>query len=56
VKIATELATDKTRLRNIRHNLRDRVVKSPLMDQQAFARNMEHAYREMWKRWCAEQG
>jgi protein O-GlcNAc transferase len=55
VKIAAELAQDKDRLRKIRHNLRDRVVKSPLMDQHAFARNIEHAYREMWKRWCDEQ-
>ncbi len=55
VKIATELARDKDRLRQLRHGLRDRVVKSPLMDQQTFAKNMERAYREMWKRWCDEQ-
>ncbi len=55
VKIATVLAQDKDRLRRLRHGLRDRVVRSPLMDQPAFARHIEHAYRGMWRKWCAEQ-
>jgi predicted O-linked N-acetylglucosamine transferase (SPINDLY family) len=54
VKIATALAQDKDRLRKIRYGLRDRIVKSPLMDQQVFAHDMESAYREMWRKWCHE--
>lgn len=52
VRIASELALDRTRLKTLRHNMRDRVQKSPLMDNAAFARNMEAAYREMWREWC----
>src|SRR5665213_1730650 len=39
IKIATELALDRDRLRRLRHGLRDRVGKSPLMDQASFARD-----------------
>jgi len=28
---------------------------SPLMDEPAFARKMEAAYREMFAKWCEEQ-
>ena len=49
---AVALANDRDRLRSIRHNLRDRVLASPLMDQKLFAKNMEDAYRAMWKKWC----
>jgi protein O-GlcNAc transferase len=52
VRIASELALDRARLKALRHNLRSRVEKSPLMDNAAFARNMEAAYREMWRTWC----
>jgi predicted O-linked N-acetylglucosamine transferase (SPINDLY family) len=55
VKIATTLATDKERLRGLRHHLREKVAKSPLMDQKQFARNMEAAYREMWQKWCEDE-
>jgi predicted O-linked N-acetylglucosamine transferase (SPINDLY family) len=53
VKLATGLANDRQRLKSLRHNLRDHVVASPLMNQESFARNMETAYREMWRKWCA---
>jgi protein O-GlcNAc transferase len=55
VGLAVDLAQDKDWLRSLRHNLRDRVAASPLMNQQAFTRNMETAYREMWRCWCAGQ-
>jgi predicted O-linked N-acetylglucosamine transferase (SPINDLY family) len=54
IEIASALAQDKERLRALRHGLRDKVARSPLMDQAGFARDMETAYREMWRRWCAE--
>lgn len=56
VSIATNLAKDKDRLRSMRHNLRDRVATSPLMNQEKFVRNMEDAYRQMWKKWVEAQG
>jgi predicted O-linked N-acetylglucosamine transferase (SPINDLY family) len=30
-------------------------MQSPLMDQAAFARDMEAAYRGMWKIWCEQR-
>ncbi len=56
VDLATNLALDRDRLRGLRHNLRDRVASSPLMNQKSFARNMEAAYREMWRKWCKLNG
>ena len=49
VELAVALATDDARLRALRHNLRDRVMKSPVMDQALFARDMGDAYRGMWR-------
>jgi protein O-GlcNAc transferase len=56
VALATDLALNRDRLRGLRHNLRQRVEGSPLMNQTVFARDMEAAYREMWRRWCVENG
>jgi predicted O-linked N-acetylglucosamine transferase (SPINDLY family) len=52
IQIASDLANDRNRLRALRHNLRDKVVASPLMDQARFTRNIEAAYRDMWRKWC----
>jgi predicted O-linked N-acetylglucosamine transferase (SPINDLY family) len=52
VRIASELASDLPRLANLRASLRPRMQVSPLMDSPRFARNVEAAYREMWRRWC----
>jgi protein O-GlcNAc transferase len=54
VRIAADLANDRERLKKMRHGLRERVKASPLMNQERFARNMENAYREMWRKWCAQ--
>jgi predicted O-linked N-acetylglucosamine transferase (SPINDLY family) len=53
VSIAADLAHDLPRLADLRATLRDRLRASPLMDAPRFARNMEAAYREMWRKWCA---
>jgi protein O-GlcNAc transferase len=52
VRIAAELARDLSRLSALRAALRDRLRASPLMNAPRFARNIEAAYREMWRRWC----
>jgi predicted O-linked N-acetylglucosamine transferase (SPINDLY family) len=54
VRIAGELAGDLPRLGNLRANLRQRMAQSPLMDAPRFARNIEAAYRQVWRQWCAQ--
>ena len=55
VEIAAKLAADIPRLTELRANLRERMASSPLMDAPRFARNVEEAYRQMWRAWCAKQ-
>ena len=52
VEIATRVASDRTGLNDLRRSLRRRMTSSPLLDAPRFARNVEAAFREMWKRWC----
>jgi protein O-GlcNAc transferase len=35
--------------------MRERMQQSPLMNAERFARNVESAYREMWKTWCTPE-
>ena len=53
VHIATRLAADIERLGTLRSSLRERLAVSRLLDAPRFARNVEHAYRQMWRTWCA---
>jgi predicted O-linked N-acetylglucosamine transferase (SPINDLY family) len=53
VELAVKLAGDIPRLRELRRTLRDRMLGSPLMNAPRFARNVEAAYRDVWRRWCA---
>ncbi len=55
VDLAVGFATDPATLRAIRHNLRQKMSGSRMMDFSAFARDMEAAYRGMWQAWCASQ-
>jgi predicted O-linked N-acetylglucosamine transferase (SPINDLY family) len=53
VEIATALADDLPRLRELRAGLRARMQSSPLMDGVRFARDIERGYRRAWQGWCA---
>jgi protein O-GlcNAc transferase len=54
VQIAVDLARDLPRLSGLRGTLRSRMEMSPLMDAPRFARNVEAAYRQMWRNWCSQ--
>jgi predicted O-linked N-acetylglucosamine transferase (SPINDLY family) len=56
VQIAADLARDLPRLAELRRTLRGRMEASPLMDAPRFARNIEAAYRQMWRNWCESGG
>jgi len=47
-----DLAGDLSRLRTLRMSLRARITSSLLCDASAYARNVEAAYRGMWRAWC----
>jgi predicted O-linked N-acetylglucosamine transferase (SPINDLY family) len=53
VQIATDLAKDPAGIDSLRRSMRARMLASPLMDAPGFARNVEAAYRQMWRKWCA---
>ena len=55
VDLAIGLASDPSRLRAMRGNLRQQMSASRMMDFAAFARDMEAAYRAMWRKWCAQR-
>jgi protein O-GlcNAc transferase len=52
VSIAAGLAGNLPRLAELRRTLRGQMRESPLMDGPGFARNIEAAYRSMWRGWC----
>ncbi len=55
VEIAATLANDLPKRRELRSTLRDRIERSPLRDAKGYARDMEAAYRTMWREWCVEK-
>jgi predicted O-linked N-acetylglucosamine transferase (SPINDLY family) len=56
IEKAIALAVDLPRLAELRAGLRQEMEAGPLMDEAAFARKVETAYREMWQQWCAQPG
>jgi predicted O-linked N-acetylglucosamine transferase (SPINDLY family) len=54
IQRAVELANAPDRLQTLRATLRQRLRASSLCDGPAFARDVEAAYREMWRRWCSK--
>jgi len=51
--LACQLASDPRQLATIRASLRERMANS-IADGARFTRNLESAYREMWRRWCSK--
>jgi protein O-GlcNAc transferase len=56
IEIAANLATDLSRLAELRRTLRPRMQASGLMDAPRFARDVEAVYRKMWRIWCERSG
>jgi protein O-GlcNAc transferase len=52
VAIAKTFAADLPRLSAIRAGMRERLNASPLLDAKAYTRNLESAYRRVWRQWC----
>ncbi|MDR1425254.1 MAG: tetratricopeptide repeat protein [Azoarcus sp.] len=52
VDIAVRLARDHERLKALRAGLREKMLASPLLDAPRMARNLQEAFRGMWRRWC----
>ena len=55
VHLIVELANDPPRLKQLRSTMRKRMQRSSLMDARHFARGIELAYRQMWRRWCSKE-
>ena len=46
------VANDLERLAKLRMELRTRFKRSPIQQPELIAKNVEHAFRYMWQRWC----
>ena len=53
VQIATRKAADSGQLASLRGELRQRLQSSPLMNAAGFTRDLEAAYRQAWRTYCA---
>ena len=55
VRTAINLAQDTDRLIALRGALREQIAASPLCDAARYTRDLEAAYRDMWRHWCSRQ-
>ena len=53
IQIAVDLAGNPSRRAELRRTMRDRMQSSRLMNASAFVADLENAYRQMWRAWCA---
>ncbi len=54
VTLAVEKAANIETLAEERTGFRERIRKNPIGDHAAYARAVEAAYREMWRKWCVK--
>lgn len=55
LKIALYLAAVVPKTPDLRQEIRRALAASPLMDEIGIVRDVENAYREMWRTWCRSQ-
>ncbi len=55
IALANQLVRDIPTSPNMRRQIREAMLKSPLMDEMGLAREVERAYRDVWRKWCAGQ-
>jgi protein O-GlcNAc transferase len=53
VRVAASLASDPAELESLRRSLRQKVERSAMRDFRGFTRELEAAYRTLWRAWCA---
>ncbi|MFP6688468.1 MAG: hypothetical protein VCD31_03980, partial [Alphaproteobacteria bacterium] len=56
LRIAERYCSDLDSLAGLRADLRQQVGQPPLCDVPRFARNLEIAFRRMWRKWCETRG
>ncbi len=52
LKVAVYLAAMVSKMPNIRQDVRRGMLSSPIMDELGHVRDLENAYRDMWRTWC----
>jgi protein O-GlcNAc transferase len=53
VKLATQFAVDRERLKELRRSLRGQLANSPVMNAPQYTNDLESQYRAAWKSYCA---
>jgi predicted O-linked N-acetylglucosamine transferase (SPINDLY family) len=52
LNVAVRLAVMVANMPNLRHDVRQSMLSSPIMDEIGHVRHLENAYRDMWRKWC----
>jgi predicted O-linked N-acetylglucosamine transferase (SPINDLY family) len=52
LKVALNMAAIVPRRPGLRQEIRQALASSPFMDEAGFVRDLEGAYRNMWRTWC----
>lgn len=52
LSVALAVAEMVANIPNLRHEVRQSMLSSPIMDEIGHVRDVENAYREMWRTWC----
>jgi len=55
VNLAVELANDTPLLEELRSGLRPKFLESEVCDVAGFVRELETAFRRMWRTWCGRE-